>query len=357
MKTVLDIMPFLRTLSLPKDLEERLLALLTSSPDSLPPELVEALYGLKDLANDKGHDDLLSVGVPRPGPLSAQALALHALLEHPELYRHTLQGRSSRARSFRELPGRIHVPVRRFEPGELDQVADELGLDFQARGRSRHCRIEMITEHRTLSFQITHGRPTRQENSIVEETPQDPDRPFLLHEGQTTYRPQQVDLVIYDPRTGHLKVQGRDATTMRQYARAFGQLLFRDPDWFRVGQVISLGPLAELGALALRPTPGIRSVELVQLKIAVPRQQKTDITLRGQHLLDKLTLLQDIRLVEDDLLSARLRIRYHRGRARSLDLRPPNTLRFDHRRDRIVTLGFLEERGFLSLPLARAEAA
>ncbi len=326
------------------------LLLLADEPSRGPSPIAEAFARIEDLADEAGHEALLAVaggelGVP---DLDPAALALVAWLEHPEAFnRAHARQEPGGVRRFREFPGRSASWTPVVTEERLRALTLQLGQFFERRGRTRYCRVELIAQNRTHTFRIRRGRPLRCDAALeaIEDAPSE------VRESWATYRPRGDDLAIYDPRSGRLKLTAPDAATLQAYVCGFGEMLFGERTWFRTGNVVSLGPLVELGRDALRPTPGITSVELVSVDIALGDDLGSEVSVRGADVFAVLARYSPIRLVDGILRSARLKLRYAGGgRGRTITLAPPDQATWDHRRDDIATRTYLEARGFVAAP-------
>ena len=77
----------------------------------------------------------------------------------------------------------------------------------------------------------------------------------------------------------------------------------------------------------------------------------TTLTLGARDVFAVLQRYSPVELTDGRLTWAKLKIRYDcGGRARKVEIRPPNQVEYDRRKHDLVTREFLEERGFLSGP-------
>jgi hypothetical protein len=337
---------------------EALWRLLTEDGAELPAELLEALSRVDEMADEVGHDLLLEMAAKTDAQLGsmndqldARALALWAWLDHRQLF-HAGYGRKvvGRMRRFREFEGRASAEVAMPDAGALHALEQELGEAFASRRRSRFCRVRAFHDGDALGFMVSHGRIYRSDEAI-EEDGGDP------RESWVGYRPQQHDLVVYDNRLSRLRVKASDAPTLRLYCQAFGRALFGDGHWFRVGRVVSLEPLVELGRAALLPTAGIREVRLKALRFSLHEGSRSSIEVKGPDALELLSRYLRLHPADGHPIWCRLSMRYQGGgHARAVELSVPNGVVHDRRCHDAVTRGFLEERGFLAGPVEQVGA-
>ena len=324
---------------------EQLRDRLSHAPESLPPGLVESIERITTMADEDGHQLL----VDALGPLFAadglgpHELAAMAYLEKRELFDRVLHRRRfGRRGHFQEYAGR--EPFRLAQPTarQVRNLERALGIRFEKRGASNHCRIFTYAYDDAVVFEIGHGRP-KQNRRVVE----------TAGDGQTyadrlTFRPHQVDVVVYDNRTHRIRICAPNALTVRIYLQVISAELFGQLGWFVTGDVVCLQPLIELGRDALARTAGIEQVDLVSLQLRFPDPAQTKCIVESPCVFSS---LDDIRLGRHDgtPVRARLRIAYTGGgRPRSLTLGVPNRLVYDRSRDEQVTRHFLEQRGFLA---------
>jgi hypothetical protein len=320
--------------------------------DKLPLDFVDALHRAHDMGDDVGHDDLLAV---QGGPLfvadsasmSAFTLAVRTLLDKPESFNRAHSRRCVESlRRFREFPGRMVAPVT-VSAVAMAAAQSRFSASFARRDRTDFCRIRPWCETNARHFMISHGRCFRTDPAVM----------TTAHGTEETFvpwRPQQHDLVILDERTGRLRVSATDVHTLGDYLAGFGEALFGDPSWFREGEVVSLDPLLLAGSAALRPTPGLLAVNLVELRIAT----RTGVSAFAVYGDDVFATLRDMAVdpgAHGALLTAKFRVQFKSDRQRrTVTIGVPDRVGGDWRRDNAAVRGFLETRGFLAGPVQEA---
>lgn len=331
---------------------------LWAARDQLPASLVDTIHRIHDMSDDAGYDQLLSAAggplfVADSGDLPTVALAARTLLDRPDLFNRAHGRRFVEAlRKFREFPGRL-VAEPSLDDSALERAQRRFAAFFGRRGRSNLCRIRPWSESHTRNFMVSHGRTIRTDDAIHEIG-------GVCSETTLAWRPQQHDLVVFDERTGRLRVSAPDAHILREYVAGFGELLFGDEGWFGDGAVVSLAPLTQSRADVLRPSRGILGVRLVELEVGTRSDHCATITVKGE---DVFRVLDEVRLdpaAHGPLLQAKLRLRIQSdGRWRTVSVGVPDRVTGDWRRDRGVVRRYLEERGFLAGPpsLPAEEAA
>jgi hypothetical protein len=323
---------------------------LASAPDTMPVALLDALYHVRELASYNAHEELID---GFGGPLFAsdcralppRDVALLAWLDHPDLF-NRVRGRRviSSVRRFREFKGRQALPIDLPNADTLRRLERRLGLGFERRNRSVHCRIHAYTLDDVHHFDIRHGRPRVRDSSLDELANQ-------IRETHVEYRPQQVDRVSYLPDTGVLRVTARDARTMRTYCEAFGELLCGQLGWFSNTAVLTLTPLVADAVDAPRPTSGILDVQLVRAVVACAGQPGMDLTFQCKDVFAGIAQHGGVNLTDGELVSAHLSVTYAHGGTRLTRLMLPNHVAYNNHRDEPIIRHFLEERGFLDGPM------
>ena len=223
--------------------------------------------------------------------------------------------------------------------GKRKQLEGELGPWFESKNRSRACEIYEYEEDEEIKFLVTHGRPFRTEGSIDKR----------LNRSRVAYRPQKHDSVIYDNRLHILKINAQTVGEKDWYRRTFGKVLFGDADYFPGGDIYTLAPLRR-GQSALRVAGGVESVRLTEVWIRIDDDQRFVQISRGYDLARSIDAHQKPNLEEGQIVRAAFLIKYSSGgRARKLELRPPNIAVYDRERDGAAAEAFMRVNGYLKV--------
>ena len=323
---------------------------IAARPAEYPVTLFDALYQVRELSDDGGHEELIQ---GMGGPLFARDaaglpprdVALLAYLDHRELFTRVRGRRAIAAtRRFREFRGRQLRPMELPGPEVVTRLEEQLGVRFQRRNRSRHCRIHAYALDGLHHFDIHHGRPRLRDAAVDE-------RGRELQSGEVEYRPEQVDRASYDPAKGLLRVTARDMRTIRSYCEVFGLELFGAKDWFADATILTFEPLLDDAAGALRPTRGIKDVRLVSAQISCGGRIGMELVFRSKDVLAAIAEHGGVGLQDGRLTWVGLSVTYAHGGVRVTRLGLPNQVTYDNHRDEPVIRCFLEERGFLCGPL------
>lgn len=327
-----------------EDLAPGLARLVAGGRSALPRGLVDALDRIEDLADEPGFDTLIrrleattgTTDWPARG-LSPLSLAARAWVEHREAFEEAeIKRRSDRSGFVHEYMVAANDEPRVPSADELAALEERLGAYWQRRGRGGFCRMKAFREEQRLYLPIHRGDPWRTEPAVEGDS-----------EAAVTYRPRTADLAAYDLRSGRLILKARDRSARNEYLAQIGEALFGDAAAVDRRPTVTLRPLVELGREALLPTPGLRDVELVALRVALNGRHRVVLSVTCADVLGALDGLGLDELDRGELLYAKLLLRFQQGRRRKLELGPPHQVAFDRRKNEHIVLRFLEERGFL----------
>jgi hypothetical protein len=325
--------------------DRKLLAVFTQPDEEIPPELLEALYVLDDLADEAGHDQILTEAARQginfdgmPDDMNPGEFAIAVYRSHPELIRGCHEKITSRkVKNFQEYQAKDGKGLS-FNAAmkKRQQLEDALAPWFEKMNRSRACEIYIYEEARDIKFLITHGKTFRTDGSIDK----------VLRRSRIAYRPQKHDMVTFDKETHILKI---NATQLEKeaYRKAFGQALFDDHEYFPPGDIYTLEPLRQ-GKEALKTVVGIESVILTELWVQLDDAGGFNQVSKAHNLIDSIEHYQNPDLAKGKFLRASFLVKYSSGgRARRLELKPPNIAIYDRERDGDVTEAFLKANGYI----------
>jgi len=328
--------------------DRKLLQVFTQPDEEMPADLLDALYVLDDLADESGHDRILSEaerqGVDLNGKVddaSPGEFAIAVFLQSPGLIRvcheKTLYRRIKNYQEY-QATGNKRLTLSAAK-GKRKQLESALGPWFESKNRSRACEIYEYEEDDEIKFLVTHGRPFRTEGSIDKR----------LNRSRVAYRPQKHDSVVYDNRLRILKINAQTVGEKDLYRRTFGKILFGDAEYFPAGDIYSLVPLRR-GRAALRLATGVESVRLSEVWIQIDDEQRFVQISRGYDLARSIDDHQKPNLQEGQIVRAAFLIKYSSGgRARKLELRPPNIAVYDRERDGTAAEAFMGANGYLKV--------
>lgn len=326
--------------------DRQLLGVFTQPDNEMPPDLLEALYVLDDLADETGHDRILDEAKRQGISLNGDGMtpgefAIVVHCDHPRLIRVCHEKTIYRkVRNYQEYQAKDNTALSaakaKTKIGELEEA---LAPWFESKNRSRACEIWVYEERGEIAFMITHGRPLRTEGSIDKK----------LRRSRVAYRPQKHDSVIFDNRLHVLRINAQTAGEKELYREKFGKVLFGDAGHFPGGDIYSLAPLKR-GVGALRLAAGVDSARLTEVWIEVDNDQRFVQVSRAYNLAESITQYGRPNLAEGRLVRASFLIKYSSGgRPRKLELRPPNVAVFDRDRDGDAAEAFMRVNGYLRI--------
>lgn len=330
--------------------DRKLLEVFTSADEAMPPELLEKLYMLDDLSDDAGHDRLLAEaerqGVQLNGILGKEmspgefAIAIH--LQHARLVRSAHDRTIYRKiKNYEEYQAKGNKQLTlKLAKAKRTALEDELAPWFESKNRSRACEIYVYEERDDIKFEITHGRPYRTDGTIDKK----------LRRSRVAYRPQKHDSVIYDTRTRVLKLNAQTQGEKDLYRKAIGKILFDDADYFPAGDIYTLAPLRKAKP-TIATVAGVDSARLTEVWIQVDDEHGFVQTSRAYNLLAVAERHGSPNFAQGKIVRASFLIKYRSGgRARKLELRPPNVAIYDRARDGDAAEAFMHANGFTKLP-------
>jgi hypothetical protein len=254
----------------PLDYDHLARLLLQPAPD-MPPELIDSLYLIHEMATPAGLDAILEAAPahrlqldlgsrPTPADVALQAwLADRRLLE-------TLHHRQElrRPRSFQYFSTAVE-PLPPFPPpvpAQLAALETRLDAFYQAWQRGRGARVFAYWQADECWFLVLHGLPWRREDTL------DDGEPGAVH-----FRPQAHDVLVYDPARGELRVNCCSRREREVLLASFGLELFGRKDFFPGVAKYTLAPLVRQGrdCLACLDVRGLLSVSLKEVEFFYPQ--------------------------------------------------------------------------------------
>lgn len=319
----------------------------TRADEDTPRDLLDILYMIGDLSDDVGHDKIRLYALQARIDLSwatddmtAGDFVIEAFLRHPHLVRNCAALIAKQAKNYTEYRAKNDkkLPLDRAmnKSAELERV---LSPEFAKKARSPVCQVHAYQDGREIRFSITHGLLYRSDGTISKTNSME----------RVAFRPQQHDQIIFDTQTFTLKINTRTLWERGLYRTAIGQVMFDDANHFPGTAIYTLAPL-RVDPLRFLPVIGIKEHGVTLTEVWIEHTAKV-------HRVEKiiaddilLSIAEEKRpnLQEGTIIRACIMIKYTSGgRARKLELRPPNVASYNHERDGDVTEEFLKRNGFL----------
>lgn len=327
------------------DALEVLSELLMRPSGDLPRTLVAALFCVHEVA-ETDQERLLEIIAAREGvKLAPDAtvleMALAIWLFNPEALKR-IHGRqfTSQVRAFEYYrAGEGNSQLIELNAERITQLEQSLAVYFEKKKRGYGCHIHHYPHEHEDWFLICHGGLFRRE--------------MTWESGQAAsiaYRPERLDLVVYDALTKELRINTRTDSLREHYRKQFGFYLFGRESHFEGTIKYSLEPLIRDQATALI-TDDIAGLEYVRLtEISYEIRYKTR-EIRTHQSVDVYRALaqHQMRIPSDArILEASFRIKFsHQSHVRSLTIKPSVAL-YTRDDDGQLIEQWLLRRGFIT---------
>ena len=255
-------------------------------PQKLPDRLANALYYIDAMATNDGADELQTAFEKAYDDFSLKeahfcpiGCAIKAWLKDSDLVKRVLAESSvdniQATDVFRGPAGKGKKTVTKANISSLEK---EMGRWFAANRRGKTVEVSRFKRDDTIWFVIRRGDAFKREAQINQDT----------GESVASFGYKELhDIVIYDPEINDLQIHADGAKVKRQYAIAFGEVLFGDIDFFKLGDVYTLAPLLKKkgGALNCGGIPNLNSARLVRIEYPVGNDQNETVAHKSDDLL------------------------------------------------------------------------
>ncbi len=328
--------------------DRKLLEVFTRPDEDMPGDLLELLYVLDDLADDSGQDRILNEVVQcgeaidgLDGEMTCGEYAIAVYRAKPGLIQACHEKTVHRKiKNYAEFQSASNARLT-LDPARRGKTALEQALAawFDDRNRGMVCEIYPYQEGSEIRFIVTHGQTYRSEGSIDKN----------LRKSRVAYRPQKHDSIIYDTQTGILKLNAQSLLEKEEYRKQFGRVYFNDPEHFPAGDIYTLKPM-QAAHFELSLPHGITSAQLCEVWIQIDDDQHVTQITKGYDLLRSARARAFPNLAAGAIVRAAFRVKYRSGgKARRLDVRPPNVAIYDRDRDGAAAEDFLRANRLIKI--------
>lgn len=184
---------------------------------------------------------------------------------------------------------------------------------------------------------VTHGGLFRADGNITDR----------LELSRLPWRPQKHDSIIYDTRTGILKVHAQYAPERGIYRETLGQTLVSDTSFFVAGPCYTLEPLRSNGGV-LALADGVNGARLTEVLVETDSTECRHAQFKGDDLTQMIAGHGDTAVPAGEIVRACFAMGYTTGgRVRKLEVCLPNVADHNRNRDGIANEGFLRANGFV----------
>lgn len=261
-----------RGFALPEDgamepIDFEVLARIFMEPDAgMPRDLMKSASLIHEMSTEPAMQDLLAairhlqmeleIG-DDPDPVD---VAVQVWIRDPGILEEIHQMHQlDRPRGFVHfVTGRTTVPTIE-EPTEEQRRSLEVELAewFYRAKRGRHARVWLYKRPGEYWFLVRHGLASRRQE-IVSATGTD----------TLIFRPGEYDVLVYNRKSGELRVHGCNPREVDMLRKSFGRHIFHDENFFPGGARFTLAPLVESGrdCLACHDVPGIEEITLTEVQ-------------------------------------------------------------------------------------------
>lgn len=345
-----------RGLELPDDAAEEfpfddLSQILMRPDDSVPPEMVDALYYVHETASKESAEELIetaqSAGLTiEPGEEPSDAdVALQIWLQRPDVIRrqHAEVVAFKRSR-FMYFGGKSGKPRPAIDPTpeQISAIQGKMDEWFDKKRRGKGSRIFAFPRGTKTWFLIRHGEPMRREGRHQDDG----------GSGIAYYRPQKHDVVIYDGETDEMAVNAGTKGERELYLGTFGEIIFGDNEYFDRSDRFTLLPLLDKGpnALVNETVPEISMVRLIEIERFWGGKAKEKEIRKATDLFVAWEDCWKERLNMGSIDRAVFKVKFAGdGRERTVAILPPSLARYDRDDDSDRIDHWLKDQGFCKL--------
>lgn len=348
------------------------LAHMLMSPEGLPPEMNEAIHVINEMSTAEGQqriEELIRQSGARiefDEESSRADIAMQLFLSAPELLaRARDMCRLSRLSTFHHFAVHASFASNTAGAADLDRVTSlETACDAwfarHSRGR-KNTRIDVwrlpAAGHDPGAKEIEYWFLIRHGDTFTRAPRIERGRTDVLH-----FRPAKIDVVVYNPARKEIRINARTLGERDLYRAAFGEHIFGDAGAFSDRKKYTLAPLVSDGADALDVSgvPEIRKAVLRGIEAALPGASAPSVVGKSSDLFAAIAegLLPGVLPPGTRLVQAAFDLYFDGGAIpRSIQLRPPNTLRLSRHAISETVERWLAARGFCTLHREKPSSA
>lgn len=324
--------------------------ILMQPTEGIPPDMVDALFFVHEVADDEMYDELLEMAktgnVTVPADASPADLAVMLWLKDPELIKkphaEALMMKPKRFLSFQSSKGKGKKP--NISSGNISKLEGLMDVWFEQHKRGKGCKVlpfDMEDKEGKLYFLVRHGMPFKREGKIEDgET------------GSVFYRPEFHDVVVYDIEANELQVfnksDGKKERAM--YLSAFGQVFFNDAEYFPGDDKYTLQPLLDDGvnSLACVDIDGLAEVRLTGVQLLFRGTFSDRTIFRSKDIFKSLESRKRDFPDYGNLVEASFQVKFDSSsKPRTVTIKTPNIAKFDRKEDAHVIETWMKARGFI----------
>ncbi|HAJ89880.1 MAG TPA: hypothetical protein DCM27_02535 [Rhodospirillaceae bacterium] len=331
--------------------------ILMQPTEGIPPDMVDALFFVHEVADDEMYDELLEMAktgnVTVPADCTPADLAVLLWLKDPELIKKShaeaLMMKPKSFNSFQSEKGKGKKP--NFSSSNISHLESLMDVWFEQNKRGKGCKVlsfDMDDENKVY-FLVRHGMPFKREGKIEDgET------------GSVFYRPEFHDVVIYDIESNELQIFNKSGGKKERamYLSAFGQVFFNDAEYFPNEDKFTLQPLLDDGvnSLSCLDIDGLAEVRLTEVQLLFRGPYNDRTILRSKDIFKSLQSRSRNFPDYGNLVAASFQVKFDGSpKPRTIKIKTPNIASFDRKEDAHVVEQWMKARGFIKLQEAETD--
>lgn len=323
--------------------------ILMQPTEGIPPDMVDALFFVHEVADDEMYDELLEMAktgnVTVPADCTPADLAVLLWLKDPELIKKShaeaLMMKPKSFNSFQSEKGKGKKP--NLSSGNVSSLESLMDVWFEQNKRGKGCKVlsfDMDDENKVY-FLVRHGMPFKREGKIEDgET------------GSVFYRPEFHDVVIYDIESNELQIFNKSTGKKERamYLSAFGQIFFNDAEYFPNEDKFTLQPLLDDGvnSLSCLDIDGLAEVRLTEVQLLFRGPYNDRTILRSKDIFKSLQSRSRNFPDYGNLVAASFQVKFDSSsKPRTVKIKTPNIASFDRKEDAHIVEQWMKARGFI----------
>lgn len=333
--------------------------ILLNPDESVPENMVDALYYVHETANTEAMEELLEraehagLQLDADPEVTAADVAVQIWLTKPELLQcHHAETVAFKRTNFMYFSGSAtkkttgSLPV--ISEAAFNAMQDHMDGWFEKKRRGHDCRIFAFPRGKKVWLLVRHGMPMRREGKHQDNG----------ESGIAFYRPQQHDVLIYDSETDEIGVNAGTKGERELYLETFGDVLFGSETYFEKSERYTLEPLRDSGpnSMACDEIEGIKKVRLVEFGRFWPGAVPEREIRKSDDLFKAYAENWHLRLGKGTFTHATFKFAFEgTKRERSVTIRPANIARYERESDEAMIEEWLKARGFWNIQAEDAE--
>lgn len=309
-----------------------------------PPDLRDCLYYVHEMATDENADDLIELlnlqGIVLPEDPTPADIAIKLWLSNPEalLKKHS-EKIVEKLKTFKHFQSKNDIPVTTTIPSKESLKLLEMDLNkwFIDKKRGEGTKVLMFPKESEWWFLVGHGYFFKRDGSMEKGK-----------ESSVFYRPVKHDTIVYNSRTGEIRINACGKKEIALYLKEFGKHLFGDENFFPNQNKYTLEPLNTYGKSSLKCTDieGIDWVKLKEIQVMWGGEHG-EIEIRKADDLFSAYEKRERTLPKSNIFKASFVVKFSDSKTpRTVTIKPPNVAKY-LRDDGPIVEVFLNERKFI----------